>query len=197
MKIDANWLRAASQVALLALVPALQGCASSGNETAVYVHPSADFSNFRRIAVLPLENLTNERFAAERVREVLNVELCAQGLFDVVEAGEVNRVLRVTNLANPSELGPAELAALGKELGVQALLNGSVLEFEERRIGTISTPNIALSLRLIDVESGLVIWSVSDARAGAKLSTRLFGVGEESQSDATLRLVRQVLSTLE
>jgi hypothetical protein len=64
-------------------------------------------------------------------------------------------------------------------------------------MGTISTPDVALSLRMLDVESGLVIWSVTEARSGAKLATRLFGVGEESQTDATLRLVRGVLRTLE
>jgi hypothetical protein len=71
------------------------------------------------------------------------------------------------------------------------------MEFEERRTGSISVPEVALSLRLIDVETGLVIWAVTDARAGAKLSTRLFGVGEESQTDATLKLIRDVLRTLE
>ena len=174
-----------------------QGCASTEHAGSFYVHPNADWSNYRRVAVLPLENLTSERYAAERVREVLNVELNSQGLFEALELGEVNRGVRTQGLVNLTEIGPAEAKTLGTALGVQALLLGSVMEFDQRRSGSVSLPDIALSLRLVDVETGLLIWAVTDARAGAKLSTRLFGVGEESQTEASVRLVRDVLSTLE
>jgi TolB-like protein len=179
-----------------ALAISLAACASGGAGS-LYVHPNVDWTNYSRIAVLPLENMTSEGFAAERVREMLQVEINAQGLLEAVDSGEVNRALRSSGVVNLSEMGPAEVAALGGELKVQALLAGSVMEFEERRTGSISVPEVALSLRLIDVETGLVIWAVTDARAGAKLSTRLFGVGEESQTDATLKLIRDVLRTLE
>jgi hypothetical protein len=178
----------------LCLVPA---CASTESTGSLYIHPNADWSNYKRVAVLPLENLTNERYAAERVREVLNVELNAQGLFEALELGEVNRSLRTQGIVVLTEIGPEQAQALGKELGVQALMLGSVMEFDARRTGTVSLPDIALSLRMIDVETGLPIWAITDARAGAKLSTRLFGIGEESQTEATVRLVRDVLSTLE
>ena len=182
---------------LLAAILALLASCAAPHIGSVYVHPSADFSNYQRIAVLPLENLTAERFAAEQVREILNVELAAQGLFEVVEAGEVNRTLRTQGVAAITELGVEQTQAVGGALAVQALLVGSVMQFDERRSGTISTPDVALSLRLLDVETGVVIWSVTDARDGAKLVTRLFGVGEESQTGATLRLVRNVIATLE
>ena len=174
----------------------LSGCATD-QAGSLYVHPGADWSTYRRIAVLPLENLTTERFAAERVREVLNVELNSQGLFEAVDLGEVNRVTRTQGIVNVSEIGPEEAAALGTELEVQALMLGSVMEFDERRSGSISMPDVALTLRLVDVETGIVIWAVTDARVGAKLSTRLFGMGEESQTAATVRLIREVLRTLE
>ena len=188
----AKLLTAAAGILLLTL-----GCASTPGSNSLYVHPNADWSNYQRVAVLPLENYTNERFAAERLREVLNVEINAQGLFEALELGEVNRMLRVQSLVNLSEIGPAETKALGAALGVQALLQGSVMEFDERRTGSVNLPDIALSLRLVDVETGLVIWAVTDARAGAKLATRLFGVGEESRTEASVRLVREVLATLE
>ncbi|MBI5432993.1 MAG: hypothetical protein HZA52_09205 [Planctomycetes bacterium] len=187
-------LRALAVAWTLFLLPA---CATTEPLGSLYVHPNADWSNYQRVAVLPLENLTNERYAAERVREVLNVELNAQGLFESLELGEVNRAVRTQNLVSLTELGPEQTTALGKALGVQALLMGSVMEFDERRTGTVALPDIAISLRMIDVETGVAIWAVTDARAGAKLSTRLFGIGEESQTEATVRLVRDVLETLE
>ena len=184
-------------VLVLLLAGLLPGCASPKAEPAVFVHPNADFSIYERVAVLPLENLTSERFAADRIRELLVVELSAQGLFGVVEGGEVNRVLRVHNIDSAAALGPEEVKQLGTELKAQALLTGSVIEFREQRNGTLNSPEVALSLRLLDVESGLVVWSVSDARSGLGVWTRLFGVGEENQTGAARKLICELLARLE
>ena len=186
-----------SLCAALVLVPlAMASCASTKIEPAVYMHPNADLSVYERVAVLPFENLTTERFAADRVRELLVVELSSKGLFEVVESGEVNRVLRTKSLVGASEVGPELIQQLGKELNVQALLTGSVIEYREQRTGNLNTPDIALSLKLLDVETGLVIWSVTDARTGLGVWTRLFGVGEEDQTTEARKLIRDLLTTL-
>lgn len=182
--------------ALILLTLGVEGCASNKIEPAVYMHPNADLSVYERVAVLPLENLTTERFASDRVRELLVVELSSKGLFEVVESGEVNRVMRTKNLLGAAEIGPELIKQLGEELKVQALLTGTVIEFREQRTGTLNTPDIALSLKLLDVETGLVIWSVTDARTGLGVWTRLFGVGEEDQTTAARKLIRDLLLTL-
>jgi TolB-like protein len=171
------------------------GC-SSPEPGSVYLHPNADVGAFQSIAVLPIENLTNDQFADERVREILVVELLAQGLFEPVETGEVNRVLRAQGISNLTGLGPEEIAGLGEALGVQALLFGSVMEYGQRRTGTFTTPEVALSLKLIECETGVVVWSVSDARTGMPLSMRLFGVGEQTHSQAIRKLIRQLMDDL-
>jgi hypothetical protein len=148
------------------------------------------------VAVLPLGNLTVDRYAGERVREVLLVELAALGAFDVTPVGEVNRALRVQNVTELAELDPDAIARVGGELDVQGLLMGSVMEYRERRTGTFTAPEIALSLRLVDVETGVVVWSVSDARTGIGLGTRLFGVGEKTQTEVVRDLVRQLMRGL-
>ena len=171
-------------------------CKTGDTGGSLFVHPNADISTYRRVGVLPLENMTTDRFAGERVREILVIELSAEELFEVVEPGEVNRVLRVQNITSVADLGPEEIAQLGEALGAQALMLGSVMDYRERRTGTISAPEIALTLRLIDVETGLAVWSVSDARTGVSTWTRLFGVGERSQSDVARQLVRELVGTL-
>lgn len=183
-------------LALGLLALGVSACATSRIEPSVYMHPNADLSLYTRVAVLPLENLTTERFAADRVRELLVVELSSRSLFEVVESGEVNRVLRAKNLLGAAEIGPEVIQQLGAELKVQALLTGSVIEFREQRTGTLNTPDIALSLKLLDVESGLVIWSATDAHTGLGVWTRLFGVGEEDQTTAARKLIRDLLFTL-
>ena len=175
-------------------VAALAACVSPP-VSSLYLHPNADFAIYQRVAVLPLENLTSERFAADRIREILMVELSAQDLFDVVEIGEVNRTLRVLNIGAVDHLGPDEVKGIGEALGVQALFLGSVIEYRERRSGTVNAPDISVSLRMIDVDAGLVVWSASDSRTGVGMWTRLFGVGEPSQSDSARELVRSLIST--
>lgn len=175
----------------------LGACATSPEPAAVFFHPNLDLANYQRVAVLPLENLTGDRYAGERVRELLNVEISAQGFFEVVEPGEVNRVLRKQSITNVAELGPAETAALGQALNVQGLLVGTVMDFEERRAGSFAMPEVSMSLRLLDAETGIQVWAVTGARTSTKWTTRLFGVGEESQTDAVLKVVREALSTLE
>ena len=177
---------------LLLAVGALAACAAPPPPS-VYLNPVADLGSFAQVAVLPLENLTSDRFAAERVREILVVELLAGGVFAPVEVGEVNRVLRVEKIAALDDLGPADMARLGKALNVKALIFGSVMEYTERRVGTLTAPQVAVSLKMIDVETGTTIWSVSDARTGLSTSTRLFGVGEETSSQAVRELLRKLI----
>lgn len=197
MKTASNAIKAIVASIAIITLQAASGCASSGTSGgSIYVHPNADFSIYGRVAVLPLDNLTTDRFAGERVREILVVELSAQGQFELVETGEVNRVLRVQNITNVYELGPEGIAALGQTLGVQAIFLGSVMDFRERRIGTITAPEVAVSLRLIDVASGTAIWSATDARAGVGTWTRLFGVGEQSQSEAAREVVLAIIDTI-
>ncbi|MEW6746466.1 MAG: hypothetical protein AB1486_27310 [Planctomycetota bacterium] len=178
----------------LLLVAAL--LASCSTTSSVYLHPNADMSAIQRIAVLPLDNMTTDRFAGDRVREILTVELLALQAFDIVDMGEVNRVLRLRNVESTANLGPEMIKSLGEDLKVQAVILGSVMDYRERRTGTFTAPEIALALRLVDVETGIIVWSVSDARTGLDIWTRLFGVGEESQTEAVRELVRDLLPSL-
>ena len=171
-------------------------CSSSRMGGTVYVHPNADLATFERVAVLPLENLSTDRFAAERVREVLNVELAAMGICEVVDSTRVNRALREREVLDVTSLSPETVQLLAEDLQVQGVLMGAVLELSQTRTSTFAAPEVSLSLRLIDVQSGIVAWSVTDARKGLPLETRLFGVGEKTQTEVIRELVRTLMSDL-
>ena len=185
------WALAAALTLLLA-----SGCSSSRLGGTVYVHPNADLAVFERVAVLPLENLSTDRFAAERVREVLNVELAAMGVCEVVDTTRVNRVLRDREVIDVTSLAPDTLIQIAEDLEVQAVLMGSVLELGQTRTSTFAAPEVSLSLRLVDAQTGIVAWSVTDARKGLPLETRLFGVGEKTQTEVIRELVRTLMSDL-
>lgn len=172
----------------------LSACSSS--PPPVYFHPNADLSSIGRVAILPFSNYSSDRFASERVREVLAIEILSSQIFDVVPMGEVNRMLRSLQLETVDALTPEEIGNIGKGLNAQALFFGSVMEYRERRTGTITAPDVALSLYLVDVETGLTMWSTTDASTGLGVWTRLFGVGEKSQTEAVRDLLRTILPTL-
>ncbi len=192
--IPGRWTRrAVGLVGWTALV--LCACQTS-SPISVYYHPNADLTAFQRVAVLPLDNLTSERFAADRVREVLSVELASMGAFEIVEAGEVNLAMRSNSVQAVSDIGPDLIQKLGQDLKVQAVVMGSVMEYRERQNGNLVIPEIAVTLRLVETETGVVVWSASDSRKGEDVWARLFGVGEESQAVSVRELLRDLIDTL-
>ena len=51
-------------------------------------------------------------------------------------------------------------------------------------------------MRLIETSTGATLWSTGQTRSGAGMSTRLFGVGGESLTQAARKVVRGELATL-
>jgi TolB-like protein len=180
-------------VLLLALLAMATGCASS--QQTHYLHPSADLGMIKRVAVIPFENVTDDRAAGEKVTRIFFVELLAMDVFEVTEPGQTVRILRALP-GGTEALGTAEAQRIGKELGVDGLFMGSVVDFTEARSGSSQDPRVTVQLRLVDTQTGTTIWSASQTRSRAALATKLFGVGSESLTEASRDLMRDELQTL-
>jgi len=170
------------------------GCRSS--MPSYHIRQDVDFSFIKRVAVLPLKNLTNERFAAEAVRQVVISELLASGLVDVVVPGEVTAALENLGIRSGSSLNAEQIKALGKALGVQAVIFGSVEQFGMVRTGSISAPNVTITLMMADTGSGSIIWSVTRTGTGGGFMARHFGARAETMSETLLRVVKEAIQTL-
>ncbi len=75
------------ELAVLALVAgclAVSGCAS-GVPSTEFTNPQFDFAFVERVAVIPFENLTNDRQAGLRATRITNTELLASQAVEVVE----------------------------------------------------------------------------------------------------------------
>lgn len=161
-----------------------------------YLHPTADLSFIKKVAVMPFNNLTGDQWAGHKVREVLIAELLLTGVFDVVEPGEVNRVLVKEKIENVSSLTADQIKRIGRGLGTQALILGTVEEYGESRSGTLSAPLVTIALRMVDVQSGAIIWSVHHSKGGVGLMMRLFGIGSGTISEVTIGVVREAIDTM-
>ncbi|HKY34244.1 MAG TPA: penicillin-binding protein activator LpoB [Candidatus Polarisedimenticolia bacterium] len=179
--------------ALVLLAMAEAGCA---RRVTTFVDPRADFSLIRRVAVLPLENLTGEPTAAERVRQILIIEMLSSGAVEVVDVGEVARGLRAANVANAVSPEADEIKRLAAELKIQAVMAGTVQEFTQGRAAGAQTTAVSLAFRMIETDAGQVIWSSNVSRSGVGAMSRLFGVGGESATDRARDLIGKALDTL-
>lgn len=170
----------------------LSACRSTTQQTS-YVHKNADLGAISKVAVLPFDNLSQDRAAADKVQKIFYLELLSLDVFEVTEPGQVTKVLRS---AGGDALGPADYQKIGKDLGVDAVFVGSVVDYEEAHTGTTATPEVNIQLRLIETHSGSTVWSTGRSRSGASMSTRLFGVGGESMTQAARKVLRAELGTL-
>ena len=177
-------------IVFLALL--LAACGTS--QQTKYLHKNADLGAITKVAVLPFENLTQERSAGDKVQKIFYLELLALDVFEVAEPGEVTKVLRAQGTVDA--LGPNELKKIGKDLGVDGLFVGTVVDFTDARTGSTPTPEVTVQLRLVETHSGATVWSTGQTRSGAGVSTRLFGIGGESLTEAARRIVRSELATL-
>jgi len=176
-----------------ALLVIAGGCRSTTQTR--FVHKNADLGAISKVAVFPFENLTSERSAGDKVQKIFYLELLSVDVFEVSEPGQIGKLARGGSFSVET-LGPADYMKLGKDLGVDAIFTGTVVDFAEARTGSTMTPDVTIQLRLIETHSGATVWSAGETRSGASTRTRLFGVGGESLTEAARRLVRNELNTL-
>lgn len=173
----------------------ISGC-SSANYTTYHKSQDVDFSFVKKVAVMPLKNLTDEESAGEIVRQLIISELLASGLVDVEVPGEVLAAVNDLGIKNLTSLTDQQIIAIGKNLKVQAVIIGSVQEYGHVRFGSISAPEVTISLFMADTGTGDIIWSVTKTRGGASFMTRHFGAKSDTMSETVLTVVREAIDTL-
>jgi len=161
---------------LLAIVALGCGCAG----TASYVNPDADLDYYQRVAVAPFWTVSGDRFTGQRVADAFTAELLLADRFDVMEPGQFRHILaEVVDASAASARGmtAGEIKKVGQEAGVQAIFVGSVLTYDMQRIGQNQFPVITVEVRMLDVETGRLIWNMQVTRKGGP-TVPLFGFGE-------------------
>lgn len=179
------------------VVVALWAAACAGRvRTTEFTNPRFDFGFVENVAVLPLQNLTADQPAGVRATRLIITELLASGAVDVVEPGQVQASIDRISGINPTNPSTAHIVELGKALGVQGILLGSVSQSESLRSGTVSIPVVTLDVHMVETESGATVWAATHTEKGAGAGARLLGTGAEPISQTTRRCVRRLLKTL-
>ena len=153
------WARARWTGALAALAFVASACGGSSQ----FLDPEADLPYYERVGVVPFETLANDRAAGERVSHVFFNELLRVEFAQVAEPGQFTAAMAQVrgNKSPASPWSTAELAKLGETAGVQGVFLGTVVEYEMVRIGRDSFPMVSIEVRLVDTQTGRLVWSAN------------------------------------
>lgn len=169
----------------------INGCVSRK----YYLRQGVDIKNIKTIAVFPLENLTSDDYAGEKIRNIIITELLSRQI-NVVEPGEVTNLLREMKIKSLKLLKVEDMQNIGKTLSADAIMVGAVEAFGISRGVSVNYPEVTVNLRLIETLSGQVIWSIRHTSGGPDFWMRHFGSEGRSLSETARKVVEEAIATL-
>jgi TolB-like protein len=177
---------------LTALV--LTGC---GAGPTVFLNRDYNYQYLERVAIIPFDNLSDNQMAGERATRVFLSRLLSSESFDVIEPGEVSRVVsKFTAGGRNTELTQEQILNIGRELKVQGIFVGSITELTELRSGGSTTNIVTIVARLIETEKGTTIWSATNSSGKKGFWASIFGGGGKTQTEAIRSCIDGLLKTL-
>ena len=183
------------KLVILFFLAALNSCSTSSGTT-TYHDPQMNFAAIKTVAVLPFDNLSSEKMAGERVRDTFTNSLLATGALYVLPAGEVARGIIRASVVNPTEPTTEEVKKLAGIIKVDALITGVVNEYGTLRSGNTSANVVSISLQMVEVQTGRVVWSAASTKGGISTWDRLFGGGGRPMNDVTAAAVDDIINKL-
>lgn len=178
--------------------------------------PAQAASDKPRIAVLEFKNKADNQWwysgGAEAAQDVFVTELVKSGKFRVVEREQLEALMQEKNLALSGDVDPKTAVKVGKLLGVHYLLTGAVTEYGAMEtsahgwgVGKVPgfsggkrTFTAAMNARIIDCQTGEIVWA-DEARgedANFKLSIGGFGGGVDNDSRMFDKVAKPVIQQL-
>lgn len=97
-------------------------------------------------------------------------ELMKAGRYELIERGQLSNVLGETDI-RLSGLTQNQAVQAGRLAGADAVVIGTVSEYENIAQGGRTRPVVGISVRLIEANTGHVLWSVDHAGRGNKGET--------------------------
>ena len=112
----------------------------------------------RTIAILPFSAQTGTPALAHMVRESFYGNL-SRRRFQDVEMDRIDRVVADTALDVAAPVTPAILRELGLRLGCDAVVTGTVTEFERLFMGVYSQLSVGAAIAVYDTHDGRRLWA--------------------------------------
>jgi curli biogenesis system outer membrane secretion channel CsgG len=177
---------------------------------------SAAASDKPRIAVLEFQSKADNQWwynnGAAAMQDVFVTELVKSGKFRVMEREQIAAIMQEKGLTLSGDIDPSTAMQIGKLLGVNYMLTGSVTEYGRtdagahgRGVGRLpgfsagkSTFVAAANARIFDVSTGEILWA-DEARAedsNVKVSVGGFGGGVDNDQRMFDKVMKPVVLEL-
>ncbi len=164
-----------------------------------------------RVAVLDFENKADNSWwwnnGANAAQDIFVTELVKSGRYRVLERERLEAILQEQNLSLSGDLDPATALQLGRLAGVKYFLTGALTEYGGTDTGGYGggigasrrTFVAAFNARLIDAETGDIVWADEGRGEESNMRVSVFGVGggvnnDERMFDKVLKPIIQDLA---
>ena len=136
-----------------------QAISKSNNYCHIYINPRANKLLHQKIAVIPLK--APVELAGSSIADMVATELLGSRLYRLVERGQMEKILGEQALGLKGVTDSSAAVQAGKILGVQGVIVGTVPEYGYKAIGPNKVPAIGINLRMINVQNGTIVWSLT------------------------------------
>jgi curli biogenesis system outer membrane secretion channel CsgG len=160
-----------------------------------------------RIAVMDFDYATVQSYSSamfgsnvdvgKGIADLLVTDLVKDGTFSIIERKALDKIMTEQNFSNSQRADPTSAAKLGKLLGVDAILIGSITEFgnETKKTGlggaggnwggfglgglshSNSKANVGIDARLVNVDTGEILAVAEGKGQSSRSSTSMTGGG--------------------
>jgi len=150
-----------------------------------FVSPLARRKIYKKVAVMPFR--APVELVGASIADMFATELLRTYKYQLVERSQMEKVLGEQALGLKGVTDSATAVKVGKMLGVQGVIVGTVPEYGYRAMGPAKLPSIGLNIRMIDVTDGTIVWSITNSGL-SHTPTSLSAFAE--------RLIRQTVPSL-
>ena len=175
----------------VSVIISVYGCATSEE----FVRPDTNFTKYKRVAVLPLVDYPAFPGSGVQVADIISMKLLSSKL-TILDRIQTSQILNEQSIGMSGIIDNNTAPEVGKILGVQALLTGSINEYGTTTVdiqvvqgGKPAPMDISaagITLKLIDCETGQIIW------AGSARGTK---VGNHVEAIAASKAVENLLKS--
>jgi len=179
---------------VLSMLPMLLACAS---QFASQGRVDQKLPAGSKIGILPFENLSGTEFAGEIITEYFHSQATTIDRWLTVEYGEVYDGMRNLRIRSASAVTNDQLRKLAGSVGLEYVLTGSVLEYEEHDNSYLGRlPQVSFTCRLRQCSTGKTVW-VGTSNGRGDRGEIVFGVGAvRSAEELSRKMVQEAVDAL-
>src|ERR1035437_902799 len=117
-------------------------CLSGCGLTNLAIKKGYDFTKIKRIAIVDFSSTSGFRNSGDAVADEFVLQLMKRDI-SVIERNKLNAILTEQNLGQSGRLDPDTVKKIGKILGVDAILTGSVIKYKEEQDQQVYTTDLS------------------------------------------------------